>query len=506
MAMKTRILHRYGIAIGVLLLAVSVANATNITSPNKLRKEAEALERKGEWQQAGEIYLRLLAQDKNSPDLRGKILICLRHIQQKRRHTDPQYLERIRELPLSRALNAYLDGLGKLQANYVDREKIDLAALFQRGLEELKFALDEPAFRKEHFKDSDADAIQSLKQQLIDVWSVAKLRQASEIREAVKEIALTAQQKLGVQPSITVMEFLCGACNTLDEHTAYLPPSEETAIYAGQLTALGVMLSTSADGQVQVVRVLPGTWAAQAEIRDGDRVAKFVGKNCENGELEQLIEIEVVGQGGMNRRTIKMPALLNSVFDVETSPDGVGYLRIAGFTRTTPQELHNAFHQLRMRGTKSLIVDLRGNPGGLFPVAVDVAEQFLPEGIIVTTQGQGAIFNRTFESRSGMGAFNLPLVVLVDGDTASAAEVLAGALKENNRATLIGQPTYGKGTIQNVLQLSAGGGMRITLARFFTPRGTPYQAVGVTPDLIESVRPRELAHEQALKSMMMRND
>lgn len=492
------------IAVGFAFAFLSESQAAPV-KPDELRKEAEAMEQKGDWEGAGKLYLRILALDRTS-DVRGKILHCLRHIQQKRRHADVQYLERIRSLPLSRALNAYLDGLGKLQATYVDRDKIGVAELYRRGLEELTFALAESTFRQEHLTFTDGEAVRSFVQRLADDRNHLTIRRISDVREAVREIALAAQKQLGVQPSITVMEFLCGACNALDEHTAYLPPSEETAGHTGQLTALGVMLSATTDGQFVIERILPGTWAAQAELKEGDRIVRFAGKNCENGDLEQLVEIEVAGRGDTNRRIVKMPALLSSVFDVETSPEGVGYLRIAGFTRSTVQELHRALTLLRMEGAKALIVDLRGNPGGLFPVAVDIAEQFLPEGIIVTTQGQGAAYNRTYESRSGMGAFNQPLFVLVDGDTASAAEVLAGALKENQRAVLIGQPTYGKGTIQNVLQLSAGGGMRITLARFFTPRGLPYQGVGVTPHFLESVRPRELAHEHALKSIMMRND
>src|SRR5207302_2633129 len=124
-----------------------------------------------------------------------------------------------------------------------------------------------------------------------------------------------------------------------------------------------------------------------------------------------------------------------------------------------------------------------------------------PEGIIVTTQGQ--TFNRSYSSQSGLSALDVPLYVLTDGATASAAEILAGALKENQRAILIGQPTYGKGTAQQVLQLAAGN-VRITLARFFTPRGQPYQGVGVAPHILESVNPQEVAIKQARQALMMR--
>ena len=174
-------------------------------------------------------------------------------------------------------------------------------------------------------------------------------------------------------------------------------------------------------------------------------------------------------------RTVKLPESLPSVTDWDILPEGIGYVRLSSFTKTTLTEIDETFAKMRGMGMglKALVLDLRGNPGGLFNVSVQVAERFLPEGIIVSTQGQSS---RTFESHSGMAALDMPLVVLVDGETASAAEVLAGALKENGRAKLVGLPTYGKGTIQTVLQLADAGGVRITLARFFTPLGQPTTA------------------------------
>jgi carboxyl-terminal processing protease len=113
-------------------------------------------------------------------------------------------------------------------------------------------------------------------------------------------------------------------------------------------------------------------------------------------------------------------------------------------------------------------------------------------------------FNRTYASHAGMAALTVPLVLIVDGDTASAAEMVAGALKENKRAIIVGHPTYGKGTVQQVLQLSAGGGVRLTLARFFTPVGEPYNGVGVTPHILDSVNPYKIAIEQARQLLALR--
>jgi carboxyl-terminal processing protease len=195
----------------------------------------------------------------------------------------------------------------------------------------------------------------------------------------------------------------------------------------------------------------------------------------------------------------------------ELRGDGVGYLRLANFQKTTPQEMESALLSLRSRGLRVLVLDLRGNPGGLFPAAVQVADRFLPPGVIVTTtQGQMRGVNKQYFAQSPLAAIDVPLIVLVDGDTASAAEVVAGALKDNQRALLVGQTTYGKGSIQSLVPLQVGGGIRLTLARFYTPQGQPFAGVGVAPHLVEPRRDSmrdyqlELALEQAARLATMK--
>src|SRR5262249_37906786 len=162
---------------------------------------------------------------------------------------------------LAKALTAYLDALGKIQANYVDRDRIGLPALFGHGLDELGFALGDPTFRQAHLPDADDDAVRAFAAQVRDEWLDAAMNTPDDVRQAVKRIALDAQKALGVKPAFVVMEFVCGACNALDERTAFLPPSEEYTTHIGQLTALGVMVVPSIDGQY-VERVAPGSWAA----------------------------------------------------------------------------------------------------------------------------------------------------------------------------------------------------------------------------------------------------
>jgi C-terminal peptidase prc len=496
-------LIRKAAALLTLLSLPSLVGATNAGNDERSMQEAAELERKGQWRAAAEAYWKFLGQNRNSADARQKYLNCLRHVRLTDRHSDGRYRQRIQDLPLSKSLNAYLDAIGKIQANYVDRDRIGLPELFRHGIEELGLALADPTFRQWQIPDADDDAVKAFAARLKEEWANPSFRQPADVRQRVKEIALAAQKALDVKPSVVVMEFLCGACNTLDERSAFLPPSEEYTTHLGQLNSLGMLVASNADNSLSIQRVALGSWAAQMGIKEGDRIVPRARKE-DRDEVGPLVEIDVTTRGETRAHTVKLPDSLPSVLDVEMQPGGIGYLRLASFQKSTLPELERTLAELQMRGLRALIIDLRGNPGGLFPVSVQIAERFLPEGIIVTTQGQQAAFNRTFESRSGMSAIDVPLFLLVDGETASAAEVFAGALKDNERARLIGTPTYGKGTIQTVLQLSDGGGIRLTLARFFTPRGEPYSGVGVTPHVIESMRAREVAAEQARVAASMR--
>jgi carboxyl-terminal processing protease len=208
----------------------------------------------------------------------------------------------------------------------------------------------------------------------------------------------------------------------------------------------------------------------------------------------------------MERRTglrlTRRPVIAPSVeFDLRTAfvdlGDGmtaaipIGRLRIFCFQESTLQEVKEALASLQTEGMKLLILDLRGNPGGLFKSAVQVAELFLPEGIIVVSQSHALPKDKRLTGAIKVESMNpllLPMVVIIDGETASSAEVLAGALKENGRATLIGQTTFGKGSIQCIIPLEKPpfdkmpGGLRITVAKLLSPSWQPYSGQGVHPD------------------------
>src|SRR5262245_40251187 len=196
--------------LGLLLALPAAARATN-AGEDRQRREAAELERKGDWRGAAEAYWKMLGANRTSAELRDKYLFCLRRVRLADRHGDPVYRKRVQELPLAKTLTAYLDALGKIQANYVDRERIGLPALFHHGLDEFGYALSDPIFRQAHLPEATDEAVRAFAERVRDDWAEAAPDKPDDMRQAVKRIALDAQKALGVKPGFVVMEFVCGA-------------------------------------------------------------------------------------------------------------------------------------------------------------------------------------------------------------------------------------------------------------------------------------------------------
>lgn len=467
-----------------------------------LRGQAEIYEAQSDWERACETYEGILRLDRSLAAVRERYQHCLRRYWQAQRHSDTSYRKEVLGLDYGQTLRLYTVLVETLLENALDKKKLNPARVFRKGLEELSFALAEPAFIQHHLPGARPDDLRAFRDHLHRTWGNVPVASRPQAVKLVREVALAASAYLNLSTTATVMEFTCGACYALDEYTSYLTPGQLQLLCSSlRGEHVGVGLHPAAEAERLVVsEVVPFSAAAEKGVKPGDRFVSIDRKPVRglsadaawgllHGPEGTTVEVVLESAAG-TKRTVALerrPQFVPSVtFRLET--ESVAYLQITSFQRTTVQELELALATLAKAEVKGLILDLRGNAGGLFDVAVEVARRFLPSGVIASIQNQDSRFNAVLQARNP-NAFAAPMVVLVDGGTASAAEVLAGALKENKRARLVGQTTFGKGCLQELLKLPpapggvATGGLRITVARFFSPAGSPYTGRGVVPHL-----------------------
>ncbi|MEW6585982.1 MAG: S41 family peptidase [Nitrospirota bacterium] len=290
-----------------------------------------------------------------------------------------------------------------------------------------------------------------------------------------------------------------GMVGSLDPHSEFMTPEQykEMRVDAkGEFGGIGVKLDIRGE-MLTVVDLIDGTPAFRAGIKEGDRIAKINDKSTENMTLQEaidetrgmpstMVKLTIFRAGWKETKDLVIRREQIRIDSVESATLGgrIGYIKIRQFQEQTASEFSAALSGLVQEGVKSLILDLRNNPGGLLHSAVDVASQFIPSGkLVVYTQNRSG---KKKEYRSGKNALytSIPLVVLVDKGSASASEILTGALKDWHRAAIVGTATYGKGSVQTVVPLEDGSALRITTARYYTPRGTSIQSTGITPDVV----------------------
>lgn len=491
----------------------------------KLLTDAAKAEADGKYEEALRLYLKAFTAGRNDPDTRDRIRHCFRHVSQAERHRDPAFQKFLASMQASDAVILYGEVVEKIHKTYADRTKATVERLFAAGLDELDAAFREPAFRNEHLKDVSDARIAEFRTLIRDTWQTKLPTTPQDAKQAVRAVIAAAQKTLGLKNgSVIAFELLCGACTGLDEYSAYVPPGGDSTPMA-DLVAYGLLVQADAKGLV-IDAVLPFSWAsAHTKLRKGDRIEKVNGKSVAGATpavvAEALRAAEASGHmieltpAEDTARSYRLPTPLPTVYAAEIleMKEGVGYLRLAAFKDRTPQEFDDAILELKARGLKALVIDLRGNPGGLFASAVNIAKRLLPNGPIATTTGQVPDFtNRVFSSDSGMAAHDFPVVLLVDTKTMSAAEILAASLKDSERATLIGLPTFGKGLIQAGIRLQSldgsgdergakSGVLILSVASASGPLSGLIQGRGVTPHIAEANPDRQLtlAIEKAIE-------
>lgn len=290
-----------------------------------------------------------------------------------------------------------------------------------------------------------------------------------------------------------------GMIQSLDPHSSFMTKEEHKELMMetrGSFTGIGIEI-TIRDSILTIVSPIEGTPAYIAGLKAGDKIVKIEEKSTKNMTMMEAVKM-IRGPKGtkVNLTIIRDEAEkplefsitrdvipLKSVRHHLLTPD-IGYIRISNFQSKTDKDLSLALESLeKNRKLKGLILDLRNNPGGLLSQAIKVSDTFLDEGVIVSTKGRSTLQDIEATAHKNKKSISYPIIILVNSGSASAAEIVAGALQDNKRALILGTRTFGKGSVQTILPLSDGSGLRLTTARYYTPSGKSIQSSGITPDI-----------------------
>jgi carboxyl-terminal processing protease len=333
-----------------------------------------------------------------------------------------------------------------------------------------------------------------------------ELRTFAEVMDRIKAAYVEP-----ISDKVLLENAIKGMLSNLDPHSAYLEPEDFRDLQestSGEFGGLGIEVGTE-DGFIKVISPIDDTPASAAGIQPGDLIVKIDGQPTKGlsmieavdkmrGKAGSKIELSLVREGGkpfdvqLTRAVIKVRSVKSQLLE-----DNYGYVRVTQFQVNTGEEVGKALNKLRKDNGKKLrglVLDLRNNPGGVLQAAVEVSDHFLKQGLIVYTEGRIVNSELRFSADSADASEGVPLVVLINGGSASASEIVAGALQDHKRGVLMGTDSFGKGSVQTVLPLNNDRALKLTTALYFTPNGRSIQAQGIVPDI--EVKRAKLTREQ----------
>ena len=293
-----------------------------------------------------------------------------------------------------------------------------------------------------------------------------------------------------------------GVLQALDPYSAYMSPElfkEMQTDTSGEFGGLGIEIGMEA-GVVKVISPIDGTPADEAGIKAGDYIVKIGNKQVQGKSLMEAVKL-MRGPIGtsvdltVRRKNVKKPLkfkITRKIIEVKSvsseivsKKNNIAYLRLKSFNENSDNQFLKSIKSFEKNSKiKGYIIDLRNNPGGLLTQAINITDFFLDDGEIVSTKGRKISETRKFFARRGDEIKGKPIVVLINNGSASASEIFAGALKDHKRAVILGENSYGKGSVQSIIPLKNGGGMRLTISKYYLPSGKSISEVGVTPDIL----------------------
>ncbi len=424
-----------------------------------------------------------------------------------KRYSSPSVVATMQSLDPQRAYAFYLEVNRMIDSRHVQPPSYDVRT--KKSLQNLIFAVENQAFLSTNRISTSPERIRMAQQSWQQLMNQNPARTPQEAVTVLRQAADIAGSQLQMQATGVIYEFAYGSLDSLDKHSRFeFTPSTSgprADVGGNNIVGIGVQLKTHRDGAV-ILRTINGGSAQNAGLQRGDVIVGVNQRNLTGLSLDEVANL-ITGPAGstislnvrrgsrdarvsLSRQSIRITNI--SEVRMVNSQEKIGLIRLEKFGEGTVQELDQALWSLHRQGMKSLVFDLRGNPGGLLTEAIAVSNRFVPSGQIVSTRGRNQSDN-TVESATHEKTWKTPLVVLVDGDSASASEIFAAAIQENHRGLVVGRKSYGKGTVQTHFPLqSVSGTFWLTTAKFYSPTGREMAGTGVTPDISVPMTEREL--------------
>lgn len=473
-----------------------------LTDPRHALQTGEDFERTRRWIDAIEHYEASIKQWPDDRELTYGLRRSKIHFGIERRYSDNSFRSNMLTLSRHDGLSLFDEVFNKIKSHFVD--PLSSTSFVAHGTESLYIALANERFLEHHLpgrQSVNQGQVAKFRETLRTQYWNKPLNSAFAAHQTVSEVAGMAESQLGLSSTAVVMEYIFGGCHALDDYSNCLTPDRLSDLYDnidGEFVGLGIEMKSEAGRGMFLVNVLPESPAADAGLVAGDYIVGIDGHDCRNMSTDEAagrlkgtpgsrVRLDISGLTAADRRTVSVARRAVQVKSIPVAKildesRGIGYIQMTGFQKGSPTELDEALQKLNRQGMRVLIWDLRGNPGGLLTAAVEVLDRFIDNGVLVSTKGRTTDQNYSYSAHR-QKKWNVPLVLLTDENSASASEIVAGAVRDHQRGVIVGRKTYGKWSVQSIFPIQRSVGLRLTTAKFYSPAGKTLGKIGVKPDV-----------------------